>query len=83
VCIYVQSSGHMGISNEEIGDLGSRVVCEPIEEVGSLVEDRSDVMVGVPGGRVCVVGEVPGEENFYVATGVACFEEDVMEDVGE
>jgi hypothetical protein len=73
----------MCISNEEIGELISRVACEPIEEVGAFGEDRSDVMVGVPGGRVCFVGEVPGEECFCAAAGVACFEEDVMEDVRE
>ena len=83
VCIYEQDSGHIGISNEEIRDLGSRVACEPIEEVGALGEDRSDVMVGVPGGRVCFVGEVPGEESFCAAAGVASFEEDTKEDVGE
>ncbi len=38
---------------------------------------------GIPGGRVCFVGEVPGEETFCAAAGVACFEENVMEDVGE
>ncbi len=39
----------MRISNAEIVDLSSRVACA-IEEVGALGEDRSDVMVGVPGG---------------------------------
>jgi hypothetical protein len=69
----------MGISNVDIGDLDIRVTCDPIEEVGTLGEDRSDVMVGVPGGRVSFVGEVPGEENFCATVDVACFEEDVME----
>lgn len=81
--IYEQDSGHMGISNAEIGELDSRVVYESIEEVGALDEDRSDVMVGVLGGKVCFVGEVPVEETFCAAAGVACFEDNVMEDVGE
>jgi hypothetical protein len=38
----------MGISDAEIGKLSSRVVCEPIEDIGALSEDRGDVMVGVP-----------------------------------
>ncbi len=47
-CIYDQVSCHMVISDEGVGNLINRVVCEPIEDIGSLNEDRGNVMVGVP-----------------------------------
>jgi hypothetical protein len=43
---------------------------QSIEDVGALSEDRGNVMVGVPGGAVHFVGEVPGEEGFSPASSV-------------
>jgi hypothetical protein len=48
-----------------------------------LGEDRSDVVIGVPGGRVFFVGEVPGEESFYTVVDVVFFEENVVKYTGE
>ena len=44
-------------------------------------ENRGGVRVGVPGGAVGSVGEIAREERVRPATWVACFEDDVVEDV--
>ena len=44
-------------------------------------ENRGGVRVGVPGGAVGIVGEIAREERVWPSTWVACFEEDVVEDV--
>ena len=46
-------------------------------------EDRSDVVIGVPGGRFFFVGEVPGEENFCTVVDVVFFEENVVKYIRE
>ena len=73
----------MSKGDEEIGQLSSRVSCEPVEDVGALGEDRGDAVIRVPRGEVGGICEVPGEEGFGATASVPCFQKDVMEDDGE
>ena len=73
--------------NAEIGELVVDMASEPIKDVGALGEDGGGVRVRVPGGGACAVGEIAAEEGDcspeVASARVSCFEENVMEDVGD
>ncbi len=73
--------------DEEIGELIVDMSSEPIKEVGALSKDRGGMRVRVPGSGAGTVGEITAEEGDCppkgTSTGVSCFEENVMENVGD
>jgi hypothetical protein len=87
VCVDTERSGHVCEGDEEIGELIVDMVREPIKDVGALNKDRGGVRVRVPRSGTGTVGEIPTEEGDCppegTSTRVSCFEENVMEDVGD
>ena len=73
--------------NAEIGELVVDMASEPIKDVGALGEDGGGVRVRVPGGGESAVGKIAAEEGDCSPEGasarVSCFEENVMENVGD
>ena len=71
----------------EIGELIVDMSSEPIKEVGALSKDRGGMRVRVPRSGAGTVGEITAEEGDCppkgTSTRVSCFEENVMEDVGD
>ena len=71
----------------EIGELIVDMTSEPIKDVGALSEDRGGMRVRVPRSGAGAVGEIAAEEGDCppkgTSTRVSCFEENVMEDVGD
>ena len=73
--------------NAEIGELVVDMASEPIKDVGALGEDGGGVRVWVPVGGASAVGEIAADECDCSPEGasarVSCFEENVMENVGD
>ncbi len=71
----------------EIGELIVDMSSESIKEVGALSKDRGGMRVRVPRSGAGTVGEITAEEGDCPPKGtsmrVSCFEENVMEDVGD
>ena len=71
----------------EIGELIVGMSSEPIKEVGALSKDGGGMRVRVPGSGAGTIGEITAEEGDCppegTSTGVSCFEENVMENVGD
>jgi hypothetical protein len=71
----------------EIGELIVDMSSEPIKEVGALSKDGGGMRVRVPGSGAGTIGEITAEEGDCppegTSTGVSCFEENVMENVGD
>ena len=73
----------MGMGNAESGELACGEAGEPVEEISALRKDGGGVRICEPRGGVGFVGEVPVEESLGPAPRVACFVENVVEDVGD
>ncbi len=82
-CVDTEGSGHVCERDAEIGELIVDMASEPIKDVGALSKDRGGVRVRVPRSGAGTVGEIPAEEGDCPPTRVSCFEENVMEDVGD
>ncbi len=71
----------------EIGELIVDMASEPIKDVGALSKDRGGMRVRIPRSGAGTVGEIESEESNCspegTSTWVSCFEENVMEDVGD
>ena len=73
----------MGMGNAESGEWACGEAGEPVEEISALRKDGGGVRICEPRGGVGFVGEVPVEESLCTTARVSCFEENVMEDVGD
>jgi hypothetical protein len=71
----------------EIGELIVDMASEPIKDVDALTKDRGGMRVRIPRSGTGTVGEIEVEESNCspegIFTWVSCFEENVMEDVGD
>ncbi len=71
----------------EIGELIVDMASETIKDVGALRQDRGGMRVRVPRSGSGTVGEIAAEEGDCppegTSTRVSCFEENVIEDVGD
>ena len=86
-CVNTERGGHVRERDAEIGELIVDMSSEPIKEVGALSKDGGGMRVRVPGSGAGTIGEITAEEGDCppegTSTRVSCFEENVMEDVGD
>ena len=86
-CVNTERGGHVRERDAEIGELIVDMSSEPIKEVGALSKDGGGMRVRVPGSGAGTVGEITAKEGDCppegTSTGVSCFEENVMENVGD